>query len=65
MTTKSMVETAWADMRQFLYHLDPDTRKIIRSLKKIKLKINSVLSSLTKLAQIMVWFLCFRVYQPL
>ena len=38
-TTKSMVESAWAeDMGQFLYHLDPNTRKI-RSLEKIKLKI--------------------------
>ena len=35
MTTKSMVESAWAeDMGQFLYHLDPNTRKITRSLEK-------------------------------
>ena len=28
MTTKSMVESAWAeDMGQFLYNLDPDTRE--------------------------------------
>ena len=52
MTTKSMVESAWAeDIGQFLYYLDPDTRKITRRLEKIKLKImNSVLSFLTKLA---------------
>ena len=52
MTTKSMVESAWAgDMGQFLYHLDPDARKITRSLEKIELKIiNSVPASLTKLA---------------
>ena len=36
MTTKSMVESTWAeDMEQFLYHQDPDSRKI-RSLEKIK-----------------------------
>ena len=35
MTTKSMVERIWAeDMGQFLDHLDPDIRKITRSLKK-------------------------------
>ena len=52
MTTKSMDENAWVeDMGQFLYHLDPDTRKITRRLEKIKLKIiNSVPSSLRKLA---------------
>ena len=34
MTTKSMVESAWAEeMRQFLYHLDPLTRKYEESLK--------------------------------
>ena len=45
MTTKSMLESTWAeDMGQFLYHLDSD-------IEKIKLKIiNSVPSSLTKLA---------------
>ena len=54
MTTKSMVKSAWAkNMGQFIYHLDPNTRKITRSLEKMKLKIiNGVLSSLTKLAQI-------------
>ena len=37
MTTKSMVESAWAeDMGQFLYHLDPKRRKITRSFDKIK-----------------------------
>ena len=47
MTTKSMVESAYAeDMGQFLYHLDPDTRKITGSLEKRKLKmIKSVPSS--------------------
>ena len=41
---KSMIESAWAeDMGQFLYHLDSDTRKITKTLEKIKLKmINSV-----------------------
>ena len=40
MTTKSIVESPWAeDMGQFLYHLNPDTRKITRSLVKAKLKI--------------------------
>ena len=45
-----MVESTWAeDMGQFLYHLDPDTRKIIRSLEKTKSKmINCVPLSLTK-----------------
>ena len=39
MTTKSKVESAWAeDMEQFFYHLNPDTRKITRSLEKMKLK---------------------------
>ena len=37
MTTKSMVESAWAeDMGQFFYHLDPDRRKITRRFEKIK-----------------------------
>ena len=36
--TKSMVESAWAeDMGQFLYDVDPDTRKIMR-LENIKIK---------------------------
>ena len=40
MTTKSIVESAWAeDMGQFPFHLDPDTRKITRRLEKIKLEI--------------------------
>ena len=39
-TTKNMVESATVeDVGQFLYHLDPDARKITRILKKIKLKI--------------------------
>ena len=43
MTTKSMVEIAWAeDMGQFLYHQDPETRKIKRSLEKIKEKKKTV-----------------------
>ena len=52
MMTKSMVESTWAeDMGQFLYHLDPDTRKITRSLDKMELKIiNSIPSSLTTFA---------------
>ena len=52
MTTKRMVESAGTEnMGQFIYDLDPDTRKISRSLEKMKLKIiNSVTSSLTKLA---------------
>ena len=34
--TKSMVESAWAeDMGQFLYYLDPDIKKITRSLEKM------------------------------
>ena len=34
-----MVESNWAeDMGQFLFHLDPHTRKITRSLEKMKLK---------------------------
>ena len=41
MTIKSMIESAGAeDMGQFLYHLDPDTRKITRSLEKNKIKNN-------------------------
>ena len=52
MMAKSMIESARAeDMGKILWHLDPDTRKITRSLKKIKLKIiNSVPLSLTKLS---------------
>ena len=52
LTIKSMVESPWTeDMGQFLYHLDPDTRKITRRLERIKFKIiNSVPSSQTKLA---------------
>ena len=52
MTTKSMVESAWAeDMGQFLNHLGPDSRKIARRLEKLLLKIiNTVPSSLIKLA---------------
>ena len=59
MMTKSMIESDWAeDMGQFLYHLDPDTKKITRSLEKIKLKIiNSVPLSLTKLAWIITCYL--------
>ena len=39
MTTKSMVEIAWADgMGQFLYYLDSDRRKSTRRHEKIKLK---------------------------
>ena len=40
MTIKSMVVSAWAeDMGQFLYHLNPDKRKIRRTLEKLQLKI--------------------------
>ena len=48
MTTKSMVESTWVeDMGQFLYHLDPGTRKIARRLEKLQFKImNSVPSFL-------------------
>ena len=51
MTTKSMVECAWVeDMGQFLYHLDSDWR-VARRLEKLQSKIiNSVPSSLIKLA---------------
>ena len=39
MMTKSIVESAGAeDMGQFLYHLDPDTKRIIR-IEKFQLKI--------------------------
>ena len=49
MTNKSMVERAWAeDMGQFLYHIDPDTKKIKRRLEKILKIINSVPQFLTK-----------------
>ena len=38
MMTKSMVESAWAeDMGQFLYHVDPNLRKITRKLEKNKI----------------------------
>ena len=52
MMTKNIVESARAeDMGQFPFNLDPGTRKITRSLDKMKLKIiNSVSLSLTKLA---------------
>ncbi len=51
-TTKSMVESAWAeDMGQFLYHLDLDTRKIPKRHGKLQLKIiNNVPSPLLELA---------------
>ena len=53
MTTKNLVESAWAeDMGQFLYYLDLDTRKITSRLEKLQLKINSVPSSFIKLALI-------------
>ena len=40
MTTKNMVKSAWAEDRgQFLYHLDPETRKVTRRLEKLQLKI--------------------------
>ena len=47
MSTKSTVESAWAEnMGQFIYHIDPDTRKITRRLEKVQLKmINCVPSS--------------------
>ena len=40
MTTKSMVESAWAeDMGQFLHDLDPDTKKKLQeNLKNYILK---------------------------
>ena len=55
MMTKSMVESAWTeDMGQFLYHLDPDTRKI-RRLEKLQLKIiNSVPLSLIRVGLIII-----------
>ena len=66
MMTKSMVESTWAeDMGQFFYHLDSDTRKITSNLEKIKLKIiNSVPSSLTKLALIYIniFFISFSLF---
>ena len=50
--SKTLVECAWVeDMGQFRYLLDPDTRKRIRKLTKLQLKIlNIVPSSLIKLA---------------
>ena len=65
MTTKSINENAWAeDMGRFLYHVDPDTRKITRSLEKIELKIiNSVISSLTKLTWIITC--CLNIHSSI
>ena len=41
--TKTMVENSWAEnMGHFLYHLDPDTRKITRRLEKLQLRIMCV-----------------------
>ena len=42
--TKLSTESAWAeDMGQFLYYLDPNTRKITRRREKLQLKmINKV-----------------------
>ena len=56
-----MVESTWTEyMGQFLYHPDPDTKKIKRRLEKIKLKIiNSVPSSLRKLSRIIT---CFNIH---
>ena len=66
MMIRSMVESTWAeDVGQFLYHLDPDIRKITRSLKKMESKmINSVLSSLTKLPRIYIYIysVCMCAY---
>ena len=40
MMTENIVKSIWAeDMGQFLYHLDPNTRKITRRLEKLQLKI--------------------------
>ena len=40
MMIKSKVESVWVEnMGQFLYYLDPNTRKLTRTLEKIKLKI--------------------------
>ena len=53
MMTKSMVESTWAEgMGQFLYHMDPDSRKITRNLEKLQLKIMKCLLSLIKIAWI-------------
>ena len=56
MTTKSMVKGAWTEDRgQFLYHVDPDTRKYQGVFQKIKLKtIYSVPLSFTKFAWIII-----------
>ena len=44
-------------MGQFLYHLDPDTRKMTRGPLKMELKmINSVSTSLTKLSGDLLYF---------
>ena len=44
--TKSMIGSTCAeDMGQFLYHLDPDTRKITGRPEKLQLKIINCFSS--------------------
>ena len=63
MTTKSMVESARAeDMRQFLYHLDPYTRKITRSLQKVKSRIKTCKQTFT-LAKVKIDKFCNNLSQ--
>ena len=40
MMIKSVIKSTWAeDMGQFLYHTDPNSRKISRRLEKLQLKM--------------------------
>ena len=63
--TKSMVEST-EDMGEYLYHLDPDTKKRARSLEKLQSKIiNSVQSSLIILTLIYIYiyiYMCVYIY---
>ena len=63
MTTKSMIESAWAEDMEFLYHFDPTLEKLQGVLKKIKLKmINCVQSSITKFGDIYI-YMCVFVFK--
>ena len=61
--SKSIVESARVEVvRQFLYQLDPNTRKIARRLEKLQLKmINSVPLSFIKFAYIYIYIYIYMI----
>ena len=55
MTTKIMIESAWAEgMGQSLYHLDSDARKITGRLEKLRI--------IAKLCSIVFNKTCINIY---